>query len=107
MKIDHQAYSVGEGLILQVTLSLSLRASYDIGVTVHDIDRNASELHIVQCKYIHNVVNVKASSYIHCYTYMNVHVCTYMYDYLPVIKFNPDSRYMYVHGNLMSVPPRY
>ena len=85
MKIDHQAYSVGEGLILQVTLSLSLRASYDIGVTVRGVDRNASELCIVQCKYIHNVVNVKASSYIHCYTYMNIHVCIYIYIHVQII----------------------
>ena len=44
MKIDHQAYSIREGLILQVILSLNLRASYDIGVNVHGVDLNASEL---------------------------------------------------------------
>ena len=70
MRIDHRTYSVRENLNLQVILSLSLGASYDIGVIVHGVDHNASELCIVQCKYIHNVVDVKATSYIHCYTYM-------------------------------------
>ena len=53
MRIDHQTYSIQESFNLQVTLSLSLKASYDIGVTVHGIDHNASELCIVQCKYIY------------------------------------------------------
>ena len=53
VRIDRQTYSVQESFNLQITLSLSLKASYDIGVTVHGIDHNASELCIVQCKYIY------------------------------------------------------
>ena len=46
VKIDRQTYSVRENLILQVTLSLSLVASYDIGLNIHCVDLNASELSI-------------------------------------------------------------
>ena len=50
VKIDHQTYSVRENLILQVTLSLSLIASYDIGLNIHCVDLNASELSIRDVK---------------------------------------------------------
>ena len=48
VKIDRPTYSVREGLILHVTLSLSLKASYDIDVNVHCVDLNASELSVIQ-----------------------------------------------------------
>ena len=48
VKIDRQTYSIRENSILQVTLSLSLTASYDIGVNVYCVDLNASELSVIQ-----------------------------------------------------------
>ena len=49
VKIDRQTYTVRENLLfLQVTLSLSLRASYDIGVNIRCVDLNASELSYTQ-----------------------------------------------------------
>ena len=58
VKIDRQTYTVRENLLfLQVTLSLSLRASYDIGVNIRCVDLNASELSYTQL-YIYYVMNV-------------------------------------------------
>ena len=46
------AYSVRENAILQVGLELTTKATYDIDVTIGTTAFTASELCIVQCKYI-------------------------------------------------------
>ena len=56
VKINSQTYIIREGLILPVTLSLSLAASYDIGVNVYCVDLNASELSAIQYIFTHNNV---------------------------------------------------